>query len=114
MRAARRPAATATRQRSSARECSFREGSRVLLGRPQAGSALDADPNRPKQFRRRQVSHWTGKAKGSGIRVKANQVEAVRVKDGKIVEANLSYRSKEQSESCRSAGVGRVGEWVPH
>ena len=38
---------------------------------------------------------WTGRAKGSGVAVEAHQVDAVRVRDGKIVEMNLSYRSKE-------------------
>ena len=41
------------------------------------------------------VSHWTGRAKASGVKVEANQVDAARVLDGKIVEMNLSHRSKE-------------------
>jgi ketosteroid isomerase-like protein len=41
------------------------------------------------------VTHWTGRAKGSGVAVEANQVDAVRVREGRIVEMNLSYRSRE-------------------
>ena len=41
------------------------------------------------------VIRWTGTAKGSGVAVEARQVDAARVRDGQIVEMNLSYRSKE-------------------
>jgi ketosteroid isomerase-like protein len=41
------------------------------------------------------LTRWMGKAKGSGVPVEANQVDAFRLRDGKVVEANLSYRSKE-------------------
>jgi ketosteroid isomerase-like protein len=34
------------------------------------------------------VTHWTGRAKASGVAVEANQVDAARVRDGKIVEMN--------------------------
>ena len=40
------------------------------------------------------VTRWTGRAKASGVAVEANQVDAARIRGGKIAEMNLSHRSK--------------------